>query len=148
MKVILLKDVKGTGKEGEIAEVAGGYANFLFLKQFAKKATPNALNELKIKQEAKKRSLELEKRSALEIFEKINDKEIVVYENVGENGKIFGSITSMIISNAIFESYGVKIDKKKIIIPENIKNFGPHDCEIKLFTDVIAKICVVVNQKN
>lgn len=144
MKVILLQDVKGTGKKGEICEVSDGYArNMLFKKNLAKEATAVEVNSLKIKQQAEEfhRREEIKRLTAL--AKELNGKKISCSVKCGENGKIFGSVTNQEIS-ASLKAEGYDIDKKKIVIKEPIKSLGGHVAEIKLISDVPCKITVEV----
>lgn len=144
MKVILLQDVKGTGKKGEICEVSDGYArNMLFKKNLAKEATAVEINSLKIKQQAEEfhRREEIKRLTAL--AKELNGKTVNCSVKCGENGKIFGSVTNQEIS-ASLKAEGYDIDKKKIVIKEPIKSLGSHVAEIKLISDVPCKITVEV----
>lgn len=142
MKVILLSDVKGTGKKGDVLEVSDGYArNLLLKKKLAKEATAVEINSLKIKKEAEEfhRAEELKRLTAL--AKEINGKQIEcrVKTGGGEDAKIFGSVTNDMVAVALSKA-GYDIDKKKIIIPSPIKKLGVYDVDIKLVTGVSCKI--------
>ena len=144
MKVILLKDVKGSGKCGEVIEVSDGYArNFLIKKGLAEEATAVKINSLNIKN----KSLEFHKNEEIKALkEQANNskgKKIPLKIKCGENGKIFGSITSKEIADAVNE-LGFSVDKKKVLLKDPIKNLGLYTVEIKFLPDVSAKISVEV----
>ena len=144
MKVILLKDVKGLGKAREIKEVSDGYArNFLFKQKLAEEATAVKVNSLNIKLNAEDYHRQEEIKALKAQAQSINGKSVEVKIKCGENGKIFGSITSKEIADAI-EHLGVKVDKKKILLKEPIKNLGTFNVEVKFLSDVSAKIIVNV----
>lgn len=145
MKVILLQDIKNVGKKDEIINANDGYArNFLFPKKLALEATKDNLLKLQAKKDsqAHKKSLEIEefKKQA----EKINNITLDLKVKAGENGKIFGGVTSKEISEELKKQYKIDIDKKKIILNENIKNLGSFDISMKLFEGVTGKLKVKV----
>lgn len=145
MKIILLEDVKGTGKAGEVVDVNPGYGrNFLMPKKLAKEATPANLRELeKIKAEnAAKRAEDYD--SAKAMAERLEDIVLVIKTKGGEGGKLFGSITSKDLSDALQEQHGIEVDRKKIQMDAPIKQMGEHTVDIKLFAEVSGKIKVIV----
>lgn len=145
MKVILLNDVRGTGKKGDLVNVSDGYArNFLLPKKLAKEADAAAIGELKSQNAAKLRKIEQEKAEAKSIAEKLNSKTVNIKAKSGENGKLFGSVTSKEIASQIEKSFDVKIDKRKINLNCDIKTFGRYECDIKLYPEIIAKVFVMV----
>ena len=145
MKVILMDDVKGTGKRGEIVEVSDGFArNFLFAKKLATQATSSNVNAALKKIEADKHRKAVEKRDALEAASKLNGIQVKVYAKSGEGGKLFGSITSKEIAEAIDAQHHIKIDKKTITLSETLKALGSYEIEIKLYAEASAKITVEV----
>jgi len=147
MKVVLLKDVKGTGKKGEIKEVADGYAkNFLFKNGFARIADNSAMNENNMANEANKYHKAQELARAKELASKLEGKTITVKIKCGENGKTFGSITSKEIAEAL-DKMGLAVDKKKIDLKESIKNVGKYDIVAKIYPEVSAKFFVVVESE-
>ncbi len=147
MKVILLQDVKGTGKKGEVKEVADGYArNFLLAKGIAVEATPKNLSDLAGKKASEQHKIEVEKQTAKEIAEAVNGKKISVKAKAGQGGKLFGSVTSGDIAQQIEKQLGKKIEKKKISVAE-IKAFGTYEAEIKLYPGISAKISVEVSEE-
>ena len=144
MKVILLKDVKGLGKARDIKEVSDGYArNFLFKQGLAEEATAVKVNSLNIKLNAEDYHRKEEIKALKAQAESINGKTIEVKIKCGENGKIFGSVTSKEIADAI-SNLGVTVDKKKILLKEPIKNLGSYTVEIRFLAEVSAKITVSV----
>lgn len=144
MKVILLKDVKGTGKQGEVKEVADGYArNFLLSKGLALEATPKNLSDLAGKKSSEQHKKDVEKANAQEIADSINKKKITVKAKAGQGGKLFGSVTSGNIADVIEKQLGFKVDKKKISSVE-IKAFGTYEAEIRLYNGISAKVTVDV----
>lgn len=148
MKVIFLQDVKGSGKKGEIKNVADGYArNMLFPKKFAVEATSSNLSELAGQKSSAQHKIDMEKQAANEIAAKINDKKVIIKAKAGNNTKLFGSVTSNHVSEALEKQFDVKIDKKKINLKTDIKNFGTYDAVIKLYTGITANITVEVTEE-
>lgn len=149
MKIILLNDVKGTGKEGELVNVSDGYArNYLFPRKLAKEANNQAMNEFHNAQQAKEHKLETEKAAAKTVFEKISGKNIKLFAKSGKSGKFFGSITSKEVASEINNIYNIAIDKRKISLKEDIKTYGTYECEVKLYPGISAKIYVEAIQAN
>ena len=141
MKVILTKDVKGTGKAGEIKEVKDGYArNFLIANGHALEATARNLNDLEGKKASEQHKTDLEKKAAEEARAVLNGKTVKIEAKAGQGGKFFGGITTANVAAAIEAQYGQKIDKKKILLPDNIKNFGEFTAEIKFSHGITAEI--------
>lgn len=146
MKVILLADVKGHGKKGELCNVSDGYArNFLFPKKLAVEADNAAMSEFKSREEAKIHHKEEEIAAAKATAEKLNGKTVTMTAKAGAGGKLFGSVTSKEVAVEIKNSLGIEIDKKKMTMAD-IKNFGEYTAEIKLYTGITAKITVVVTE--
>ena len=146
MVVILLKDVKGTGKAGDVVKVSDGYArNMLIPKGLAKEATQgNVRNLEKHKALAEEKRAE-EKAAAQERADELEKIVLIVPSKGGENGKLFGSVTSMDVAKALQDQEGITIDKKKIEMPEGpIKQAGTSQVIVKLYQDVSAKIRVKV----
>ena len=145
MKVILLEDVKSLGKKDQIVEVSDGYArNFVLKKKLGLEATPQNLNELKLKKahEDKVAAERLDEAKAL--GEKINASKVVLPIKLGEGGRTFGSISSKEIAEALKTQLATEVDKKKINLKEPIKTAGTHEVEVKLHTQVTAKLTVEV----
>ncbi len=145
MKVILLKDVKGSGKAGTVLEVADGYArNYLIVKGLAIEATAKNINDLEGKKASAQYKLDTAKAEAEAAAKAINGGKIVIKSKAGQNGKLFGSVTTSIISDKIKEQFGTTIDKKKISLNSDIKAYGDYDVEVKMTQGVNAKLTVSV----
>lgn len=148
MKVILKEDVKGTGKKGEMVNVKDGYArNFLFPKGLAVEATAENINIMKARKEAESAKKQKEMAQARELAAKLKDITVVIKTKAGENGKLFGSITSKDISDKLKSDYKIDIDKKKFNMPEPIKSLGSCEVEVKLYPEISAKLNVKVEQE-
>ena len=142
MKVILLQDVKGSGKVGDVVKVSDGYArNLLIPKGFAIEANDKNMKALK-KKKAEEEAYQADKAAALEVKAQIEAKEFVIKTKGGENGKLFGSITSADIAEAVKEQSGADIDKKKIQLDSPIKQVGDFEVPVKLFHEVSAVLKV------
>ncbi|MDZ7836176.1 MAG: 50S ribosomal protein L9 [Alkalibacterium sp.] len=143
MEVILLKDIKGTGKKGEVKNVSDGYANnFLIKKGLAKEATSSAKKELTMKKKA-------QKREEQEIFEEAEkEKEVLeknpieIKEKAADDGRLFGSVTTKQIAKAIEKQLGIKVDKRKISQSMPMRSLGSQKMDVKLHKDVTAEITV------
>ncbi|MEE1154354.1 MAG: 50S ribosomal protein L9 [Acutalibacteraceae bacterium] len=147
MKVILLQDVKGTGKKGELVDVSDGYArNFLLPKKAAKKATAQAMSELKNAEESKAFKIEEEKKSANASKVVLESKVLNIKAKAGQNGKLFGSVTAKEISAELKKQFSITIDKSKITLDSDIKTFGAYKAQVKLYTGIIATVNVVVSE--
>jgi large subunit ribosomal protein L9 len=147
MKVILIQDVKGTGHAGDIATVSDGYArNYLLPKGLAKEATEQNLNIAKQQKKALEKRRMLELLSAEEAAKKLNGLKVVVKAKCGENGRLFGSVTAKEIADAILAQHGIEIDKKKIVIPEHIKELGEVSMQIKVHAGVTADMILSVEE--
>ena len=144
MKVIFLKDVKGTAKAGDVKEVADGYArNFLLAKGVAIEATSKNMSDLAGKKASAQHKIDTEKQEAQEAAKTINGKKVTIKAKAGQGGKLFGSVTAGNVADAVSEQLGFKVEKKKISIDE-IKAFGTYSAEIKLYNGISAKIDVMV----
>lgn len=142
MKVLLLTDVRGTGKKGEIKEVADGYAqNFLIKTGKARKADNGAISENANKQSATEFHKEMERQEAIKLGEKIKGARVVIAIKCGENGKTFGSVTSKEISDGL-KKLGYEVDKRKIDLKEPIKAIGIYEITAKLHPEVSVKFNV------
>lgn len=148
MKVVLLEDIKGSGKKGELINVSDGYArNYLFPRKLAKEANSQAMNELKNAEEAKVHKLKVETDSAQNTANLINGKSVKLYAKAGQGGRLFGSITAKEIAEELKKQFKVDIDKRKISLDGDIKAFGTYECEIKLYNGITAKVFAVVGEK-
>ncbi|WP_027308686.1 50S ribosomal protein L9 [Caloramator sp. ALD01] len=148
MKVILKADIKGVGKKDEVINVSDGYArNFLFPKKLAVEATEGnlrVLEEQKAKEAEKKKE---EIKAAQELAKKLSTLTVEVAVKVGDNGKIFGSVTSKDIADALKKQHNIDIDKKKIDLPEAIKIAGVYTVDVKVYPEVTGKLKVSILQK-
>ncbi len=145
MKVVLLADVKGHGKKGEVVEASDGYArNFLFPRGLAKEATKSALNEVQSKNEAKAYHKEQEILAAKETAAKLEGKKVEIKSKAGDNGKLFGKITNQNVADAIKYQLHVVVDKRKVVLPDGIKTVGAHEVEVKIYPEISAKITVEI----
>lgn len=145
MKVILKQDVHNLGKKNEMVNANDGYAkNFLIPKGLAMEANASAVNEMQMRQNAEKSKKENELNSAKKLQDRIKGVSLTFISKSGDNGKLFGSITSKDISEKLKKTYKVTVDKRKIIMPEAIKSVGTHEIEIKLHAGVSSILKVIV----
>lgn len=145
MKVIFLQDVKGSGKKGEVKNVADGYArNMLLPKGYAVEATAQNMSKLQGQQSSAQHKIDLEIQAAKEAASKINGKKVNIKAKAGSNGKLFGSVTAGNVADAISEQLAVKVDKKKIVLSTDIKNFGSYTAVVKLYNGISETIDVEV----
>lgn len=147
MKVILLNDVRNKGKKGQIVELADGYANFLINNKQAIPVTNATLRQLEEEKKAKLQEEAQALKDAQELKKIIDNKQLVFKVKVGEDGKIFGSISTKQIVEAFEKEYGVKIDKRKIILEDSIKTLGYTNVKVQLHHDVLAEFQVLVTNK-
>lgn len=145
MKVILIKDVKGSGKAGDVLNVADGYArNFLIARGNAIEATSKNLNDLEGKKAAEQHKLDVEKAQAQATAKKLDGKDVTAKAKAGTGGRLFGAITTGTIADLIDSQYGEKVDKKKISLNSELKSFGDYNAEIKLGHGVTCKMKIKV----
>ncbi|MEY8291754.1 50S ribosomal protein L9 [Carnobacteriaceae bacterium 52-44] len=143
MEVILLKDVKGTGKKGEIHEVANGYAqNYLIKNGLAKEATPGAKSKLNAQIKAKKREEAEMLEEAKEQKEVLENNAVEIYEKASDDGRLFGSITTKKIADAMKEQLDINVDKRKITQKIPMRSLGTQNVEVKLHNQVTANLTV------
>lgn len=148
MKVVLLADVKGKGKKGELVQVSDGYAkNFLLPRGLAKEANAQAMNELKNAEQAKAFRIKTETEAAQKAAQAIEGKSVHLYATAGQGGRLFGSVTAKEIAEEVKKAFGIDVDKRKISIDGEMKAFGTYECEVKLYTGISAKIKAVVSEK-
>ena len=145
MKVILKADIKGVGKKDEIINASDGYArNYLFPKKLAVEANNENMSKLKAKQDSVKFQKTQEKQQAIKIAEQLSKITLKIKVKAGENGKIFGGVSSKEIAQELEKQYQIKIDKKKIELKETIKTIGTRTIEIKLFEGIIGEMKIDV----
>lgn len=145
MKVILLQDVKSLGKRGDLVNVADGYArNFLFPRNLAVEATPGNLAKLEQEKKAKENKLARQKMEAEELAARIKNLSVTLKVKAGTQGKLYGSINSKNIAEALKEQHGIDLDRRKIQLDEPIKAFGCYEVSIKVHPEVEAKLTVRV----
>lgn len=146
MKVILKQDVKGLGKKGQLVNASDGYArNFLFPKGLAAEANAQAMSELKNKEDAEKYRIKTETAAAQQAAKEISGKTIRISARGGQNGKLFGSVTSKEIAEKLKADFGIDVDKRKVVVDE-IKQFGTYEFEVKLYQGISAKLYVLVGE--
>lgn len=147
MKIILLQDEKKLGKKGDIIEVSEGYArNFVLPKKIGVEATPKNLNDLKLQKSNEAKVAQEQLDNAKAMAELLETKEVVVTIKAGENGRTFGSVSTKEIAAALKAQTNIDVDKKKIVLPEAIKNFGVYNVPIKLHPKVTGNIKVKVQE--
>lgn len=149
MKVILLENIKNVGKKDEVINASDGYArNYLFPKKLAVEANTENMSKLKSRENADKYRKDQERKQAEEIAKKMQGIMLKVKVKAGENGKIFGGVTSKEISDELKKQYQIEVDKKRILLSENIKNLGMFVVDIKLYEGVLGKLKVDVISKD
>lgn len=148
MKVILTQDVKGQGKKGQVVNVSDGYArNFLLAKGLATEATKSNLNDLKGKQESAEYKIKTDTEEAKKLAEQMKELVVNLKAKAGDNGKLFGSITSKDVSEALTNQYHIKLDKKKFVLPDGIKTLGVTEVTVKLYTGITGTLRVNVEKQ-
>ncbi|MGM9522542.1 MAG: 50S ribosomal protein L9 [Oscillospiraceae bacterium] len=147
MKVILQQDVKDHGKKGQMVEVSDGYArNFLFPRKLAVAATADNINTMKLKEKARLKQIAEEKAKATETAKKLESCVVKVMARAGENGKLFGSVTSKEISEALEAQCGISIEKNRIVVSDPIKAFGSYQVKCKLGHEISGVINVLITE--
>lgn len=146
MDVILKADVKGLGKKGEKVKASDGYArNFLFPKGLAVEANAQSLTELRNREQSNQHKIDVEIAQANDSKAKLQGKFIKITAKAGNNGKLFGSVTSKEVAAEISKQFAVKVDKRKITM-DDIKTFGSFKIEVKLYTNIVAEMTVMVGE--
>lgn len=149
MNVILLADVKGQGKKGDVVKVSDGYArNFLLPKKLAVEATKDSLNMLQGQKSSEEYRKQQELESAKALADKLKDITVELTAKAGENGKLFGSITSKDVAEELKMKHHIVVDKKKFNLPDGIKSLGTFNIDIKLHKDVVGVLKVNVTAAN
>ena len=147
MKVILLQDIRGKGKKGQMIEASDGYArNYLLPRKMAIEATADNINTMKMNDKAKAEQAAREKAQAQEFAEKLKEITVEIKAKAGSGGRLFGSITSQEVSDALKAQHGIAIDKKKIVQDEPIKSYGTFSMKAKLGYEITATITVHVSE--
>ena len=147
MKIILLQDVKSLGKRGELVEASDGYArNYLLPRKLAKEANAQAMNEYKNAENSKNYKIATEKAQAEGYKKQLEGKVFRMTARAGQGGKLFGSITSTQIAEEIKKQYNIPVDKRKVVLERDIKEFGTYKAAVKLYTGISANIDVQVSE--
>ena len=147
MKVILLQDVKGKGKKGQMLEVSDGYArNFMLPKKIAIEATPDAINTMRMNDKATQERVAKEKAEALALSKQLRELTLVVTAKGGGAGRLFGSITNQEIADALKAKTGIALDKRKIVIADQIKSVGTYTVTCKLGYEITAPLTVKIEE--
>lgn len=147
MKVILLQDVRGKGKKGQMLEVSDGYArNYMLPRKIAVEATPDAINTMKMNDKATQDRIAREKAEAMEVSRKLRGMTLTVTAKGGGAGRLFGSVTNQEIADALAQEAGIKLDKRKIVISDAIKNVGTYTVTCKLGYEITAPLTVKIEE--
>lgn len=147
MKVILLQDVKGSGKKGDLINAADGYArNYLIPKGLAMEATAGAINNKHIQDAAKAHHAQVELEQAQAARAELDGKTVTVSARAGKEGRLFGAVTAKEVAQALNEQYKVSVDKRKVSLSAEIKAFGTYEFDLKLHTGVVARMKVMVQE--
>ena len=145
MKVILLQDVKGKGKKGQMIEVSDGYArNFMLPRKVAIEATADAVNTMRMNDKAAAEKAARERAEAVEISKKLRAMTVVVTAKGGGAGRLFGSVTNQEIADALAKASGIKLDKRKIVLSDPIKSVGTYTVQCKLGYEITAPLTVKI----
>ncbi len=145
MKVILLQDVKGKGKKGQMLEISDGYArNFLLPRKLAVEATADAVNTKKMNDKAAAEKAAKERAEALELSHKLREMTLTVAAKGGGAGRLFGSVTNQEIADALKANSGITLDKRKIVIADPIKSVGTYTVQCKLGYEITAPLTVKI----
>ena len=147
MKVILLQDVRGKGKKGQMLEVSDGYArNYMLPRKIAIEATADAVNTMRMNDKATQERIAKEKAEAMEVSKKLREMTIVVNAKGGGNGRLFGSVTNQEIADALKAKTGIALDKRKIVITDAIQNVGTYTVTCKLGYEITAPLTVKIEE--
>ena len=147
MKVILLQDVRGKGKKGQMLEVSDGYArNYMLPRKMAIEATADAVNTMRMNDKATQERIAREKAEAMETAKKLREMTVIVTAKGGGNGRLFGSITNQEIADALKAKTGIALDKRKIVIADAIKNVGTYTVTCKLGYEITAPLTVKIEE--
>lgn len=147
MKVILLQNVKGLGKKDELVEASDGYArNYLLPKKLAIVADNKAQNDLRGKESARQHKIDEEIKAAKETAARLEGTVVKIRSASGADGRLYGAVTAKDIAEALERDHGIKIDKRKLELPDVIKTYGTYSVTVKLYTDIVGKFTVVVHE--
>jgi len=147
MKVILLQDVKGKGKKGQMLEVSDGYArNYMLPRKLAVEATPDAINTMRMNDKAAAEKAAKERAEAMEVSKQLRATTVTVTAKGGGAGKLFGSVTSQEIADALKAQTGIGLDKRKIVLADPIKNVGTYTVQCKLGYEITAPLTVKIEE--
>lgn len=145
MKVVLLADVKGQGKKNDVINVSDGYArNFLLPRKLAIEADAKVMNEIKGREASIKHKIEVETSEAKALAAKLDTILVKIPASSGADGRLYGSITSKDIAEHLEKDYGITVDKRKIQLSDPIRAYGKYDLDVKLYTDIVGKVHVLV----
>ena len=148
MKVILLQDIKGMGKKGDLATVSDGYArNYLLPRKLVMEANAQAMAEYNSREASRKHREEVERDAASQTASKLNGQTVKVTAKAGTSGRLFGSVTAKEVAEAIVSQFGVQVDKKKVSLAMDIKAFGSYEAEVRLYPGIAAKMYVMVTEE-
>ena len=147
MKVILLQDVKALGKKGDLVNASDGYArNFLLPKNLAREANAQAMNEYRNAENSKNFKIATEKKQAEGYKAQLEGKTFEMKAKAGQGGKLFGSITAKQVAEEIKKQYNINMDKRKVVLESDIKEFGSYKADVKLYSGIVANITVKVSE--
>lgn len=148
MKVILLQDVRGKGKKGQMLEVSDGYArNYMLPRKIAMEATPDAVNTMRMNDKATQERQARERAEAMELAKRMKVMTLTVYAKGGGAGRLFGSVTSQEIADAL-QAQGITLDKRKIVMDDTIKNVGTYTVRCKLGYEITAQLTVQIQERS
>ena len=147
MKVVLLADVKGQGKKNQVVEVSDGYArNFLFPKKLAAPADSKVMNELRTKEEANEYRVREEQKAARALADRLSHMTVKIKCASGADGRLYGAVTAKDVAEVLDREHGIKVDKRKITMNEQIRSYGVFPVKVRLYTDIVGKFTVVVHE--
>ena len=147
MKVILLTDVKGKGKKGQMIEVSDGYArNYMLPRKLAQEATADAVNTMRMNDKATAERQARERAEAVAVSKQLRELTLVVKAKGGGNGRLFGAVTNTEIAEALKKNAGITIDKRKLVLEENIKNVGTYTVKAKLGYEIVGQFSVKIEE--
>ena len=145
MKILLTQDVKKLGKQGEIVDISDGYAkNYILPQHMGIEATKAVMNEWKAKKASEENRKKVEEEKAIQQAKELEGKSVTIQVKAGENGRLFGSITTQVVAEALEKQLAFPVDKKKIQLPEGIKGLGEYEFAIKLHAKAVAKLTLKV----